>query len=83
MKTAHLLIATSLLALTACGENNGDRTGTGALIGAGTGAVLGAAVAGDPWAGAAVGGVIGGAAGAAVGSMTTPDDVNLGRPVWR
>lgn len=83
MKTTHLLAVASILTLTACGETNNDRAASGALIGAGTGAVLGAAVAGDPWAGAAVGGVLGGAAGAAVGASTTPDDVNLGRPVWR
>lgn len=83
MKTTYILAATSLLALTACGETTNDRALSGAGIGAATGAAVGAAVAGNPWGGAAVGGVVGGAAGAAVGSMTTSDEINLGKPTWR
>lgn len=64
--------------LAACGSATGDRAVSGALIGAGGGAVVGA-VAGNPLAGAA----IGGAAGAVVGAVTTPRDIDLGRPVWR
>lgn len=83
MKTAHFLALGSILALTACGDTTSDRALSGAGIGAGAGAIVGAAVAGDPWTGAAVGGAVGGAAGAAVGSMTTPDEVNFGKPAWR
>lgn len=83
MKTAQILVISSMLALAACGETTQDRALSGAGIGAGTGAVLGAAVAGDPWTGAAVGGVVGGAAGAAVGSLTTSDELDLGKPAWR
>lgn len=67
-------LATALLVLTGCGTTTADRTASGALIGGG----LGAVAAGNPWAGAA----IGGAAGAAVGALTTPDQVNVGKPVW-
>jgi len=80
MKTLRMsaaLLATVTL-LTACGENTTDRAATGAAIGAVTGAVVGSTV-GHGGAGA----VLGGAAGAAVGGMTTSDDVNLGKPVWR
>lgn len=83
MKLASTLILGSVLMLAACGETKNDRALSGAGIGAGTGAVVGAAVAGNPWAGAAVGGAIGAGAGAAVGALTTPNDVNLGKPAWR
>ncbi len=78
-----VVAAASLLALTACGETKNDRAMSGAAIGATAGAVGGALVAGNPAGGALVGGAIGGAAGAAAGALTTPDDVNLGKPVWR
>ena len=81
--TIATLATVSLLALSACGETNSDRAMSGAAIGAGAGAVGGALVAGNPAAGAAVGAVVGGAAGAAAGALTTPNDVNLGKPVWR
>jgi len=71
------------LLLSACGETKNDRALSGAAIGAGTGAVAGALVAGNPAGGAAVGAVVGGATGAAVGALTSPNDVNLGRPAWR
>lgn len=83
MKPATILALTSTMLLMACGETTSDRTLSGAGIGAGTGAVIGAAVAGDPWTGAAVGGAVGAAAGGAVGAMTTPDEIDLGKPAWR
>lgn len=64
--------------LAGCGYSPGDRAVSGGLIGAGAGAAIGAA-AGNPLAGAAVGG----AAGAIGGAVTSPNAVNLGRPVWR
>jgi len=67
----------ALLILAACGNTTGDRGLSGAAIGAGAGAVGGALV-GAPLAGAAIGGVAGGAAGA----LTTPNQIDLGRPVW-
>ena len=65
--------------LVACGNNPGDRAASGGLIGAGTGAAIGAATGGSPLTGA----LVGGAVGAVGGAGTSPNDVNLGRPVWR
>jgi hypothetical protein len=69
-KLAMAMIATALLA--GCGTTPGDRTLSGAGIGAGIGLL-----AGPP--GVLVGAAIGGASGA----VTDPDAVNLGTPVWR
>lgn len=68
------------LVVAGCGYNREDRVTGGAAAGAATGAAIGL-VGGPPGvlAGAAIGGVAGGVTGAA----TTPDEVNLGRPVWR
>jgi osmotically inducible lipoprotein OsmB len=71
-------LATSVLALGACGNTAGDRALSGGAIGAGAG-LVGGALLGAPVAGAAVGAV----GGAAVGALTTPDQVNMGRPAWR
>ncbi|MGE0424857.1 MAG: hypothetical protein AB7O88_21545 [Reyranellaceae bacterium] len=71
-------LAASVLALGACGNNPGDRALSGGAIGAGAG-LVGGALLGAPVAGAAVGAV----GGAAVGALTTPDQVNMGRPAWR
>lgn len=70
--------ALSLLALGACGTSTKDRALSGAGIGAGAGAVGGALV-GAPLEGAA----IGGAAGAGAGALTSPNQVDLGRPAWK
>ncbi len=79
MKKATLAIGfASMLALAACGETPGDRALSGAGIGAAAGAVGGALV-GAPAAGAAIGAAVGGVGGA----VTTPSQVDLGRPVWR
>ena len=68
-------VSVVMLALSACGYNQGDRALSGAGIGAGAGA-LGAVVLGaDPLTGA----VLGGAVGAATGALTDPDDLNLDR----
>ena len=69
-KRAMAMIAAALLA--GCGTTPGDRTLSGAGIGAGIGLL-----AGPP--GVLVGAAIGGASGA----VTDPDAVNLGTPVWR
>ena len=66
------------LALAACGETKGERGLSGAAIGAGTGAVIGAVTPIGPAGGA----LIGGAAGAATGVLTTPSQVNLGKPAY-
>lgn len=61
----------------ACGSTPGDRALSGAGIGAASGAVLGAFF-GAPGLGAAAGAAAGGMAGA----VTTPSQVDLGKPVW-
>ena len=66
------------LLLSGCGTTPGDRGLSGGLLGAGTGAAIGA-MAGN----AGTGALIGGLGGAAVGALTSPRDVNLGRPAWR
>jgi len=77
---ARLLSAAALgLLVAACGTNTSDRVGGGAAAGAATGATVGAI--GGP-VGVLGGAAIGAGAGAATGALTTPDQVNLGRPVW-
>lgn len=67
------------LMLSGCGYSRGDRALSGAALGAGGGAAVGAIAGGSPLAGAAIGGL----AGAAAGALTSPNDINLGRPAWR
>lgn len=76
IKTTAILTTLTLLA--ACGDNTTDRAVTGGALGAVAGGVVGSTM-GVGGAGA----VLGGAAGAAAGGMTTSDDINLGKPVWR
>lgn len=63
--------------LAACGATPTDRAVTGAGIGAAGGAIVGALV-GAPLIGAG----IGAAAGATAGAVTSPSQVDLGKPVW-
>ena len=80
MKTLQFMtVAIAALALSACGQSRTDRALSGGGIGAGAGALGSAVLGGDPVTGA----VVGGAIGAAGGALTDPDDVNLGKPVWR
>lgn len=72
IKTVCLLGA--MIALSACGTGQGERTLSGAGIGAAGGAV-GGALLGNPAAGA----VIGGAAGAATGAFTSPNTIDLSK----
>ncbi|MEJ0067943.1 MAG: peptidoglycan-binding domain-containing protein [Pseudomonadota bacterium] len=65
--------------LAACGETTSDRAEGGAAVGAGTGAAIGAVFGG---VGAIPGALIGAAVGAGTGAETTPQQVNLGEPVW-
>lgn len=71
------IVAAALL-LSACGTTTTDRAASGAGIGAAAGAI-GGAFFGAPLIGAAVGA----AAGGTVGAVTTPSDVDLGKPVWK
>jgi hypothetical protein len=72
------LAALALVALAGCGESKTDRALSGAGIGAAGGAV-GGALLGSP----ATGALLGGAAGAATGALTDPNDIDLGKPIWR
>ena len=81
MKKLPLLLAlVSMVGLSACGYNERDRVQGGAAAGAATGATVGL-IGGPP--GVLVGGIIGGGAGAIGAVSTTPNQVNLGKPVWR
>jgi osmotically inducible lipoprotein OsmB len=79
MKPISLKVSTilGLLALAACGQSTGDRALSGGAIGAGAGAV-GGALLGSPGTGA----LIGGALGAGTGALTSPSQIDLGKPVW-
>ena len=67
------------IGLAACGETQGERGLSGAAIGAGAGAVIGVVTPIGPAGGALIGGAVGGATGV----LTTPSQVNLGKPVYR
>ena len=75
----HTVIAGRPHRLAACGYSTTDRALSGAGIGAGVGAAGSMATGGNP----VTGGLLGGAAGAAAGGLTSPDTVNLGKPVWK
>ena len=66
-----VLVAAAATALAGCGTQMAEPMASGAAIGAGTGAVFGG-----------VGALPGAIVGAAVGGLTSPDQVNLGEPVW-
>lgn len=74
-----LVVMTTLILLTACGESKSERAISGGAIGAGAGAVGSAVLGGNPVTGAVVGGVV----GAAAGGLTNKKDINLGKPVWK
>jgi hypothetical protein len=74
-----VVVAAAVVAVAACGTREPDRTTGGAATGAATGAAVGAL--GGP-VGLLAGAAIGAGAGAATGAVTSPNDVNLGRPVW-
>jgi osmotically inducible lipoprotein OsmB len=78
MKRIVLAISLLLLPLAACGTSTSDRAISGGGIGAGAGA-LGGLLVGAPLQGA----LIGGAVGAGTGALTSPSQVDLGRPAWR
>ena len=71
------VLATGLLALSACGQTRGCRALTGAGVGAAGGAVVGA-LAGAPLTGA----LVGGAGGAAVGGLSSPRQINGPSPCY-
>lgn len=78
-KLALAVAAISVLGLAGCGSTKQDRALSGAGLGAAAGGAAGALSGGNILGGA----LLGGAAGGAAGYLTDPDDVNLGRPLWR
>jgi hypothetical protein len=78
-KLALAAAAVAVLGLAGCGNTKQDRALSGAGLGAAAGGAAGALSGGNVLGGA----LLGGAAGGAAGYLTDPDDVNLGRPVWR
>jgi hypothetical protein len=66
-----ILVVAAAIAVSGCGTQMGDRMASGAAIGAGAGAIAGG-----------VGAIPGAVVGAAVGGLTSPEQVNLGEPVW-
>ncbi len=64
--------------VSACGSSTGDRTLSGAGIGAAAGTIIGAVTGLSLLEGA----LIGAAAGGLTGALTTEDAVNLGDPIW-
>jgi len=77
-KVSLVVLAVAALGLGACGRTPGDRALSGGLLGAGAGAAVGS-LSGN----AGTGALIGGGAGAIGGAVTSPNTVNLGRPIWR
>ena len=76
--SSRAIVLVAALILAGCGTTVGDRGLSGAGIGAASGAVIGAMV-GNPLVGAA----IGAGAGAVAGVVTSPSQVDLGKPIWR
>jgi osmotically inducible lipoprotein OsmB len=72
-----LSMVVGVLLLVSCGQSTGDRALRGGAIGAGAGAV-GGALMGSPGTGA----LLGGALGAGAGALTSPSQIDLGKPVW-
>ena len=72
-----LCLGFAAMLLAACGTSPGERAVSGGALGAGAGAAIGA-MTGNP----ATGALIGGLGGAAAGGLTSPNQVDLGRPIW-
>jgi hypothetical protein len=77
MMLVSAIAASAMLA--GCGTTPRERTTGGAATGAATGAVVG--LAGGP-VGVLAGAAIGAGAGATTGAVTSPRDLNLGKPPW-
>lgn len=77
--TISVVLLGMALTLAGCGYSPGDRAASGGLMGAGAGAAIAAATGGAPLVGALVGGAVGAIGGAA----TSPNTINMGKPVWR
>ena len=80
MSIRVITLVSALLLLAACGRSEPGRVQGGAAAGAASGATVG--LVGGP-VGVAAGAIIGGGAGAIAGATTTPNQVDLGKPVWK
>lgn len=67
-----VVLAVAALALSGCGTTREERALSGAMIGGGVGLVSGGV-------GVLVGAVVGGGAG----FVMSPEQINLGRPIWK
>jgi len=79
MNSRVILTLAALMLLAGCGNNPADRVLSGAGVGAGSGLVGAAIVGGSLVTGAAVGA----AAGAIIGGVTSANDIDLGKPIWK
>ncbi len=78
MRHAASICLVAALALSGCGTTTEERALSGGAIGAAGGAVIGALT--GSWA---LGTVLGAAAGVTAGALTTPEQVEIGKPVWK
>ncbi len=78
-RSGAALVAAALL-VSACGTAPPDRAASGGGIGMATGAIIGALTGGVS---VLAGALIGGTAGAVTGAVTTPDEIDLGEPIWK
>ncbi len=68
-----------LVSVTGCGHHHMDRAMSGGALGSAAGLVAGAIVGGS----ATTGLLIGAGIGALTGAILHPNQVNLGRPIWK
>ncbi len=71
------ILAAASFSLVGCGYSPGSRALSAGAIGAATGATVGSVTGMGP----ATGALIGGGVGAIGGAVTSPNTVNLGRPL--
>lgn len=79
IRPGAILIAAAFI-VSACGTVPSDRAASGGGIGLATGAVIGVLTGGVS---VLAGALIGGTVGAVGGAVTTPEQVNLGEPIWK
>ena len=78
-RSGAALLAAAIL-VSACGTAPPDRAASGGGIGMATGAIIGVLTGGVS---VLAGALIGGTAGAVTGAVTTPDEIDLGEPIWK
>jgi hypothetical protein len=78
MRHAASMLIVAAFALSGCGTTTEERALSGGAIGAAGGAVIGALT--GSWA---LGTVLGAATGVAAGALTTPEQINVGKPIWK